>query len=141
MLSEGTLVFTDIKSTLVNDWLHLKWTHVLIWLDGWYYEATWPHVKAGPKYEWRQQLVLPPRHPYAAIQVAGMVEYAEKNLGRRYSIEGYRFPDRYGKTAGIYCSQFACECLRAGMVGVPHESGYDPDKLLAAVKELERARG
>jgi len=137
---DGTLVFTDVGSLVVNSMLDLKWTHVLIWLGDWFYEATWPHVKAGPRYHWRQQLVLPPKQPYAAIQVAGMLEYAEANLGRRYSIEGYIHPERYGKTEGIYCSQFACECLRAGMVGIPHQFGYDPDKLLAAMKQLENIR-
>lgn len=133
----GTLVFTDIKGRTVNNITNLIWTHVLIHLDGFLYEATWPEVKKSCEFPPAMNLMsLPPAVPYTALQLRGMLNFAEKSLGRRYMLRGYVFPRWYGNVRGIYCSEFACRVLRAGGVDIPLAAGYTPDLLYTTLTGL-----
>lgn len=128
------VTFTDQGGPIINEALNLKWTHVGVKLGGVYYEATWPKVRVSlylkhVKLCHRVVYVPPP-----IIQT--MKEYAESLLGTPYDATGYFIPGLYGKTKGIYCSQFACYVLRAGGINVSEDDGRDPDRLLAALEKL-----
>lgn len=128
-----TVVFTDQMGPIVNNALDLKWTHVLIRFSaGPYYEATWPRVRTAESFKSVDHDVFMFYVPDEVHDKAR--EYAESMLGHRYSFWGYFFPRLYGKTYGIYCSQYVCEALRAGGVPLPKGAGWSPDKLLKALK-------
>lgn len=129
-LTDGTLIFTDVATEFLNTVLDERWLHVLIFLRGSYYEATWPRVRKIDRYHYRRRLIV--RGTYTEAQVDKMVEFAESKLGLRYNFWGYFFPRWYNKTHGVYCSQYACQVLRAGDVPIPIGAGYSPDKLLKA---------
>lgn len=127
------IVFTDVGGDIVNQIIGENWTHVLIELTpGLYYEATWPVVKKGNKYPARRELRL--TLLVTSDRRDKMLAYAESKLGTRYNFWGYFFPRWYNKTKGIYCSQYACQVLRAGDVNIPIGAGYSPDKLLKAIR-------
>jgi hypothetical protein len=130
------LIFTDQGGDRINNWLGLNWSHVLIQLNGTIYEATWPRVKTGPaigyKYNHTRQYILELNYPH--WRTKAMIEFAESKIGTRYNFWGYFFPYFYNKTKGIYCSQYACQILRAGGINIPIGAGYTPDKLLKAMK-------
>lgn len=127
----GTLIFTDIGGQVLNKALDLKWLHVLVWLDDVYYEATWPRVKRSTEYRWRRRLIVEP--PFG-LDVEAMKKYADSQLGRQYSFRGYFVPHLYGKTRGIYCSQYASYVLIAGGAPIKKRDGYSPDTLLRAIQ-------
>lgn len=129
-MRDGTLIFTDQGGPILNRALHLRWTHVLVWLDGIYYEATWPRVKRSTNYRSVKYCIVEP--PFK-LDVAAMKKYADSQLGRRYSARGFFLPARYGKTSGIYCSQYACYVLIAGGAPLQKINGYSPDLLLRAI--------
>jgi len=135
----GTLVFTDIKGRTVNNATGLVWTHVLISLDQVLYEATWPVVKKSSEFPpaTKNLYILPPETPYSKSQISLMLAFAEKNLGRRYMLRGYVFPNWYGKVRGVYCSEFVCRVLQAGNVDIPLAAGYTPDALYTAITGLD----
>lgn len=124
MIEPGTLAFTDVMGPLVNVATGLKWTHVLIYLDPWY-EATVPKVKRSEGFQGRYVYVAPPD----GLDVDAMRKYADSQLGRPYGLRGYLNPKLYGKTRGVYCSEFACYVLRAGGLQIPKRAGYTPDRL------------
>lgn len=128
------VTFTDQGGPIINDALDLKWTHVGVKLNGIYYEATWPRVTTSQSLKHRklQHHVLWLPTPI----ITSMEEYAKSLLGTRYSALGYFIPNLYGKTVGIYCSQYACYILRAGGIEVSEDDGRDPDRLLAALEKL-----
>lgn len=128
-----TVVFTDQGGPVVNKVLGLTYTHALVTFDGVnYYEATWPRVTISTKYKRVSECRFSFHAPtYSVIK---MKEYAESQLGRKYSFWGYFFPSLYSKTRGIYCSQYVCDVLRAGDVPIPKGAGWSPDKLLKALK-------
>lgn len=130
-MEPGTLIFTDIGGRVLNNVLDLNWLHVLIALDGTHYEATWPVVKRSCCYKWRRRVIVPPPWP---LDEAAMKKFADSQLGRKYSFRGYFVPRLYGKTKGIYCSQFACYTLIAGGAPIRKIDGYSPDTLLRAVR-------
>ena len=132
-MKEGSLIFCDVLP-IVNKVTGLYWSHVMIYLDGYFYEATPPVVrKISNMPHVKRSLVVEPKQPYTNEQIARMLAYAEANLGRPYRVRGYLFPRRYGKTRGIYCSQFACDALRAGGVALDFRAGYSPDTLYEAM--------
>ncbi len=138
-MRDGSLVFTDVGGKLVNNVTKLKYTHVLIWLRGLYYEATPPRVRKTSKVEnlgpapIKLLDVVEPDPQYTDDQIERMFRFAERNLGRRYVLMGYFFPKLYGRTRGVYCSEFACDVLLAGGVDISKRSGYTPDLLYEAV--------
>jgi hypothetical protein len=128
-----TVVFTDQGGPIVNTALELRYTHVLITFDGvQYYEATWPKVCISSKYKHTSECRLTFQAP--TISVDMMEAYARSQLGRKYSFWGYFFPSIYGRTRGIYCSQYVCDVLRAGEIPIPKGAGWSPDKLLKTLK-------
>jgi len=132
-MKEIRVIFTDIGGRVLNRVLGENWLHVLVELKpGVFYEATWPVVKKGPTYRARRKHIV--TLLVAETQWRGMMHYAESQMGRRYMCRGYFFPKWFGKTRGIYCSQYACNVLRAGGVPIPVGAGYSPDKLLKALK-------
>jgi len=134
VLRSVCVTFTDQGGPIINDALDLEWTHVGIKIDGVYYEATWPRVKrseALPHNKKRDIVLWAPTD-----RVDTMKEYAESVIGTQYSAVGYFVPRLYGKTRGIYCSQYAEYMLRAGGFDIPKGSGRDPDILLKAVEKL-----
>ena len=127
------VVFTDVGGDIINNVLGEHWLHVLVELEpGLFYEATWPRVKKGPTYRAKRQVKFPLR--VSTLRHEKMVASAESKLGLRYNFWGYFFPRFYNKTHGIYCSQYACQILRAGDFPIPIGAGYSPDKLLKALK-------
>lgn len=134
-MREGSLIFTDQGRDFVNRLTDLKWTHVLIWLNGQCYEATPPVVRKTTKWPPKGHtiLVVEPEPEYTQQQIALMRAYAEATLGTPYRLRGYLFPRFFGKTRGVYCSEFACDALRAGHVPISQKSGYTPDLLYEAI--------
>jgi hypothetical protein len=134
-MREGSLIFTDQGSDFVNRITNLKWTHVLIWLDEFCYEATPPVVRKTKKWppKGHTVLVVEPEPEYTPQQIALMRGYADSMLGTPYRLRGYLFPSMFGKTRGIYCSEFACDALRAGKVLISQKSGYTPDLLYTEI--------
>ena len=126
------VVFTDQGGPFINNTLDLTWTHALILLDGLYYEATWPRVKKSPQFKCVQSYTYGVGVPDRCYD--DMLKYAESKLGTRYNFWGYFFPRWYGKTRGVYCSQFVCDVLRAGWIPLPKGAGWSPDKLLKALE-------
>jgi len=144
-MREGTLIFTDQGGNLVNNTLGLKWTHVLIYFNGWLYEATWPRVrrtslKSGTALKKATKLEFF-FWDYTDEQRVRMELHALSRIGTPYSFWGYFFPKLYTKTYGIYCSQYACEILRAGGLNIPIGAGWSPDKLLKQMTLLAKEDG
>jgi hypothetical protein len=138
-MKPGTLLFTDSGGQVLNRTLSLNYMHVLIWLNDIWYEATWPVVrKTNKDRRTNRWLFREPIATYTPAQLRGMLQYAESMLGTPYMCQGYFFPNRYGKTRGVYCSEFACKVLRAGGVGIPAGAGYTPDKLLKTMKVYDK---
>jgi hypothetical protein len=129
-----TVVFTDEGGPVINKTLGLTFTHALIRFgdDKNYYEATWPVVCKSANYKYTARFLYVFDAPYD--DVLNMQRYADSQLGRRYSFWGYFFPSLYGKTRGIYCSQYVCDVLRAGNIPIPKGAGWSPDKLLKALR-------
>lgn len=126
------IVFTDQGGPLINRVLGLKWTHVLVKFGDRYYEATWPRVKRSDSFNsvaFHVETVKVSDSMYDRAEL-----YAWSQIGRRYNFWGYFFPRWYGKTRGVYCSQFVCEVLRRAGVPLPPGAGWSPDKLLKALK-------
>ncbi len=138
-MTPGSLIFTDVGGQIVNNATQLKWTHVLIWLNGFYYEATLPKVRKTETIlddglvKLKAMELVEPLFPYTDDQLALMLKYAERNLGRRYSLVGYLLPRLYGRTRGVYCSEFVSDVLRAGDVDIDKRAGYTPDILYEAL--------
>jgi len=134
-MKEGSLIFTDQGGDFVNRVTRLTWTHALIYLNGYYYEATPPVVRKTTKWppKGHTVLVVEPDIDYTSQQLQLMRSYAEKMLGTPYRLRGYLFPSIFGKTRGVYCSEFACNTLRAGGVPLDYKSGYTPDLLYEAI--------
>lgn len=128
------VTFTDQGGPIINEALDLKWTHVGVKFGDVYYEATWPRVTTSKELKHTKQIHRELQLPPAVI--AKMEEFAKSLLGTPYSAVGYFMPKRYGKTKGIYCSQYACYVLRAGGINVSVDDGRDPDRLLAALEKL-----
>lgn len=133
---EVEVVFTDQGGPIVNQRLGLKWTHALIRFEGdaFYYEATWPRVRRSPAFKSVDSYVFTLEASEA--EVAKMKAYADSRLGLKYNFWGYFFPSLYGRTRGVYCSQYVNNILRAGGVPLTFWAGYDPDRLLAALGEI-----
>lgn len=130
MIPEGTVCFTDQGRDLVNNVLKLKYTHVLIRLDDAWYEATWPRVRRSNEYKHTKELFIKPQ---VGLRFPAMMKVANENLGRVYSAQGYFHPEKYGKTKGVYCSQYAAMILVAGGARITIEAGRDPDRLFKAL--------
>lgn len=130
-MKNGTLIFTEQAGPVVNGITGLEWTHVLIYFNGLYYEATFPKVKKGTKYRWRKRLILQPQREWNFDK---MLEYSKSQLGRLYQCIGFFHPGKYGKTKGIYCSEYVCYALRAGGVPIHKIAGHSPDVLLESLK-------
>ncbi|GMU26198.1 MAG: hypothetical protein AMXMBFR16_11030 [Candidatus Uhrbacteria bacterium] len=137
-MTNGTLIFTDSGGPLINEWLDLRWTHVLVWLAGVYYEATPPRVRRSKRFKANSYTTLSPS--FSPAQVDQMVQYANSQLGRPYSFRGYFYPEVYGKTRGIYCSEYAGAIMQAGSLPIPYSAGYDPDRLYDSVRILLDSR-
>lgn len=135
MIPSGTLIFTNIVGPRLQNMVDLEWTHVLISLRCRVYEATWPRVRCTCDIP-AQSFLLNPKSPYTESQIDKMVQYAVSQIGRPYNWRGFFQPCYYGKTYDIYCSQYACNILRAGEVPIPYCAGYSPDTLLAAMRKL-----
>ena len=133
---DGTLIYSTLPGQLDNRLSGLEWTHVGIKLRGLYYQAAPPRVKRSVQIDAPCRLVKAPLEPYSDDQIAKMVEYAVSQLGREYQWTGFFLPNRYGKTKGIYCSEYVCNTLRAGGVRIPFWAGHSPDSLLAAMERL-----
>lgn len=136
-MKEVYIVFTDQDGPIANEVLGLRWTHVLIQFgNGLYYEATWPKVCTSKGFKHtdhiRVKLVVS-EQSYRAMQ-----KYANKRLGVRYNFLGYFFPNLYGRTKGVYCSQFVCNVLRAGGIQIPKLAGYSPDTLLQEINTCQK---
>lgn len=143
-MTEGALIFTDQGGDLVNKALGLKWTHVLIHFNGWLYEATWPRVRRTCLEERALKKATAMEFfygDYSKAQLSQMETYAWLKLGTPYSFWGYFFPKLYTRTHGVYCSQYACEVLRAGGVNIPIGAGWSPDKLLKTMTALKKQEG
>lgn len=126
------VIFNDIRGRTVNNLTGLIWTHVLIQLNSILYEATWPRVKKSyviPEAETTEILEF----ENSSININGMIDFGEKNLGQRYMLRGYLFPKLYHKTRGVYCSEFACDMLVAGGFNLKAIDGYTPDTLYRAL--------
>jgi hypothetical protein len=126
------VIFNDIRGRTVNNITNLVWTHVLVQVGTAIYEATWPVV--------RKSYVIPEAKAMEVLefevgpsQASNMITFGEKSLGQRYMLRGYLFPSRFGKTRGVYCSEFACDMLRAGGFKLKPKDGYTPDTLLKAL--------
>jgi hypothetical protein len=130
MHADGTVVFSDVGTDLINNRLKLVWTHCLVWLDKGWFEATWPRVTRSKDYRHKKQVII---EPQVGLRYHEMLRVANENLGRRYSAQGYFHPELYGKTKGIYCSQYVAMILVAGGARLTIESGRDPDKLFKAL--------
>ena len=132
---DGTLIYTNFVGTCLRSTVDLEWTHVLIHLRGMQYEATPPRVRRTQHLPRRVFLQLP-KEPYTEEQINKMVRHAVSQLGRKYDWHGFFDPRFYGRTRGIYCSQYACNILRAGNVPIAYCAGYSPDTLKAAMEKL-----
>ncbi len=132
---DGTVVLSNTNGHVLNGLTRLRWTHAAIVLDGSVYEATWPRVRKAPLSAIkRRHVMIPPAQPLASDQVAAMMRYAEASLGRRYMLRGWLFPQLYGRTRGVYCSEFVARVLIAGGGPLPLRSGYSPDVLGQAIR-------
>ncbi|OGN96975.1 MAG: hypothetical protein A2Z77_00565 [Chloroflexi bacterium RBG_13_51_36] len=126
------LIFNDIRGNFVNRVTNLTWTHVLVWLNGYYYEATFPKVRKTKAWQpCKNWIKITPQVTKGQIEL--MTKYADKMLGTPYELRGYIFPSLYGKTRGVYCSEFACYILMAGGLPLKPRDGYTPDSLLRAI--------
>jgi hypothetical protein len=134
---DGTLIYSTLPGPLDNRLSGLQWTHVVIGLRDYYYEAAPPRVRFKMYLDAPCHLVKVPVIQYSEEQIDKMVEYAKSQLGRKYQWTGFFIPKCYGKTRGIYCSEYACNILRAGGVQIPFRAGYSPDTLLAAMEKLQ----
>lgn len=132
-MKDGTITFTDQWGPVINRVLDLKWTHVLIWLNGVYYEATFPRVCKSKAWKGHTCLCV---DPLPGLDLDAMLDYANSQLGRIYQFRGFFNPKTYGKTRGIYCSQYVEYILRAGGADIPHMAGYSPDRLLKEIRKL-----
>lgn len=135
MMQDGTLIYTNFVGPCLRRTVDLEWTHVLIGLRGFIYEAAPPRVKRSHNLP-RRVLLQPPKVPYTEEQINLMVQYAMSQLGRKYQWTGFFCPRYYGRTRGVYCSQYACNILRAGKVPIAYCAGYSPDTLKAAMEAL-----
>lgn len=128
------VIFTDQDGPLVNRTLKLKYTHVLVDFDGMYYEATVPRVRKTTQEQPKNVHTVTRLEVYVdEADYAKMLEYAESQLGRIYMCRGFFFPKVYGKTEGIYCSEYACYILMAGRYLSNKRAGYSPDTLFTAI--------
>ena len=130
MIPNGTCVFTDQGGDLVNELTKLVYTHVCIYLDDAWYQATWPRVTRSREYKSTKETFISPQ---VGLHYPDMLRVANENLGRRYSAQGFFHPDKYNQTKGIYCSQYVAMILVAGGARVTLEAGRDPDKLFFAL--------
>jgi uncharacterized protein YycO len=127
---DGTVVLSKTDGLILNALTGLHWTHAAIVLDDTVYEAAWPRVRKVPLSAIkRRHVMIPPSTPLTRQQIAAMVRYAEGSLGRRYMLRGWLFPRNYGRTRGVYCSEFAARVLIAGGAHISLRSGYTPDVL------------
>jgi hypothetical protein len=134
-VADGTVVLSNTDGPVLNALTGLRWTHAAIVLDGSVYEAAWPRVRKAPLSSVkRRNVMLAPSRPFTARQVASMVRYADASLGRRYMLRGWLFPGMYGRTRGVYCSEFVARVLIAGGRPLPLRSGYSPDVLERAIR-------
>lgn len=133
---EVRVVFTDKGGPVVNRALGLTWTHALVQFEGdaFYYEATWPRVRRSPAFHAVASYVF--TLEASASEVAAMKAYARSRLGVPYNFRGYFWPRWYGRTRGVYCSQYVNNILRAGDVPLAYCAGHSPDSLLAALGAL-----
>jgi hypothetical protein len=133
-MKDGSLIFTDVGTQFVNNVTKLKWTHVVIYLNKVFYEATWPVVRKQTRWpKARAWVLVEPDNGYAEMQLRWMSQFAEKSLGRRYQLYGYTHPKYFGKTKGTYCSEFVCDTLIEGHVELKKIDGYTPDALYQAI--------
>lgn len=104
-------------------------THVaMIFAHGdedWVYEATPAKVRRLTMAAYLRELgtsnhgkrkpttisMLRPKQPYSEAQLRLMQEYAQAQIGRRYSVKGYL---RSQEFAGMHCAHFAAATLEAG---------------------------
>ena len=120
---DGTLIFVEDSNELVEFYTDSKTTHVAIIVKDHVYQAEPPTVRkllatdylkeiaqANDKHAKMAVSLYTPKVPLTEDEVKKMVEYLDKQVGRRYSIRGFFRKD---ESDGIHCSQICTEALVA----------------------------
>jgi len=138
---DGTLVFSNKPGTIIGEAARVsaskaqgypaKWTHVGIIFDGVIYHSDFPVVTKRTKLKpgERAIFVLPNRY-YTPGEIKTMKNYAESQLGKRYSLRGYRL--RNGEEG--WCSTFVGNVLNQTGHNITKQQRFTPDNLMRAVR-------
>ena len=125
--TEGTIIYNAHGSPLVIRQTNSEITHVSIILKHentlYVYEAVFPKVKKTPWETWlktypqaispakRQRMtysLATPNKEYTPEEIQRMHDYAEKQIGRPYSVRPYT---KNKETPGIHCSEYITEII------------------------------
>lgn len=140
-LPDGTLVLSNKPGTLVGNvaldsaskaqGYPAQYTHIGIVLEGKIYHMDFPRacIRDGFKPGEKVTYYLPPK-PYTQAQVKAMVRYAKSQLGKRYSLRGYRRRDG----TGGWCSPYVKDILKQAGHNLSYQDGFTPDNLLRALR-------
>jgi hypothetical protein len=138
---DGTLVFSNKPGTLVGNialrsaskaqGYLAKYTHVGIIFGGIIYHSDFPVVTTRTKLKIGERaiFILPVKN-YSVDEINLMLNYANSQLGKRYSLRGYRL--RNGEEG--WCSPFVKNVLNAGGHRLSYRDGFTPDNLLRALR-------
>jgi hypothetical protein len=143
---DGTLVFSNKPGTIIGNaaiasaskvqGYPAKYTHCGIIFNGYIYHSDFPVVAKRTKLKPGEQatFVLPNRY-YTIGEINSMRRYADSQLGKRYSLRGYRL--RNGEEG--WCSPFVKNVLNQSGHNLTYKDGFTPDNLLKAiVRECDR---
>lgn len=120
---DGTVLFVENSSFLVESVTAFETTHVAIILDGKVYQAEPPKVrtytiaeyfgliaKDNGKSQKCKTIFCQPKNAYKQEQIAAMRVFLEAEVGRRYSVKGYL---KGNESDGTHCAQLVTEALVA----------------------------
>jgi len=137
---DGTLVFSNKPGTLVGNialrsaskaqGYQAKWTHVGIILDGKIYHSDFPVTTMRTSFKIGEKVIfILPSRKYTDQQIYDMKRYANSQLGKRYSLRGFRL--RNGEEG--WCSPFVKNVLNQAGHKLTYRDGFTPDNLLRAI--------
>jgi hypothetical protein len=112
-------------------------THVGVVLDNMLYHLDYPRMAAVPLGDYKRGTVTDyyvPVVPYTPQQVAAMKSYAQSQLGKRYSLRGFRL--RNGQEG--WCSTFAGHVLNQAGWNISKSQRFTPDGVLNSVRSRYR---
>ena len=138
---DGTLVFSNKPGTLVGNialrsaskaqGYQAKWTHVGFILDGKIYHSDFPVTTTRTSFKRGEKgIFILPSRKYTDQEIYNMKKYANSQLGKRYSLRGFRL--RNGEEG--WCSTFVGQVLNQAGHNITKQQRFTPDNLIEVVK-------